>query len=231
MRIFLYLLLLTILSPISRAEQRISIAYGDHNSPPYVIYDNNKRVVGGHFLELAKFLSEELNVDYRMVFTPRTRLLELLKSGHIDLYCNLNKKWVDEPSEFDWYPGLFEDTNILYTNLDKFKDIKKLSEVKETIGTITGFSYHPQFEKLISRVGRYDIKSHENLIKFLGLKRVGLIIMSKNIAENYMIKHKVNLSPVSSFRDSFLYQCIVSKKLQLDKNKLFKALDKFKSKM
>ena len=164
-----------------------------------------------------------------MVHTPRSRLEELIKNGSIGLYCNSNKAWVSDADEFYWFESIFEDENVVYAISPKHKSIEKFDQIETPLGAIKGFSYHPEIEKTFKNVGRYNLKSHDNLIQFLERKRIEFIISSKNVLEYYFRKKEVKAFPVTSFRDKFTYDCVVSKKININKNKLFKSLEKFKA--
>ncbi|ATH07905.1 hypothetical protein BIY24_08065 [Halobacteriovorax marinus] len=225
----LFALLLLFSMPLAKSEE-LHFAYGDHNSPPYIIVDRNKEATGGLLLDLAKFISKELGLKYTMVHTPRIRLEELLKKGDVDIYCNSNKSWVSNPDEFYWSEGIFDDANLLYTLTKEHSRIESTEEIVSKIGTIKGFSYHPEIEKLIDRVGRHDLKSHEKLLRFLQLGRVEIIVSSERVLKYYFKSLNTPFYSVSRFRDEFSYACIISKKAKVNINLLLASLKKFKSK-
>ena len=222
------LISILLLTSVSASETEIFFAYGDHNSPPYIELSSEGKVLGGLLYDLAKFVSHDLGLKLKMVHAPRSRLEELVKNGSIHLYCNSNKNWVSNANLYYWYEGVFEDENRVYALSPKHKYINSLDKIKTTLGAIKGFAYHPELENVFRDVGRYNLRSHENLIKFLELKRIDFIISSKNVLEYYFKKKKVRPFPVTNFRSSFSYDCIISKKITIDKEDLFKSIQKFK---
>ncbi|WP_290730736.1 transporter substrate-binding domain-containing protein [Halobacteriovorax sp. JY17] len=224
-----YLIILSILLiNFSASATVINFGYGVHNSSPYILTDKESNATGGLLYELAEFVGKEMGVGFKMINTPRTRLEDLVRSGTIDIYCNSNRNWIDGAEDFYWYSGIFVDENLLYTFSEDLRKIKDLQDIKVKVGTINGFSYHPRIEKLLKRVGRNELKSHEKLLRFLELDRGEIIYGSKKIIESQYIGKTRKIYPVTDFRDRLKYDCIISKKIKFNKDKLFKALEKYK---
>lgn len=224
-------ILITLFISFSIFAKDIRFAYGEHNSPPYMFIDNDNNFMGGILYDLAGEVSKEMGVGFEMIKTPRTRLLDLLKSGYVDLYCSSNRKWVKNSEDYYWFDDIFSDENKLYSLRKQYKTLKNLDDIKVKLGTIKGFKYHPKFTALIDRVGRHDLNGHKTLIDFMFLNRIEVILGSKNIVEHYLNKRNIDFYTIGGFVDKFKYGCIISKKIKFNKDKLFRALDKFKKKM
>ncbi len=226
---FLFIFYLFLIN-FSVSAREINFGYGVHNSSPYVLIDEESNAIGGLIYELAEFVGKEMGVEFKMINTPRTRLEDQVRSGTIDIYCNSNRDWIDDAENFYWFRGIFADENLLYTFSEDLRKIKELQDIKVKVGTIKGFSYHPRIEKLLARVGRNELKSYEKLLRFLELDRGEIIYGSKEIIESQYIGKTRKIYPVTDFRDRFKYDCIISKKIKFNKDKLFKALEKYKLK-
>lgn len=135
---------------INVSAKEIHFAYGDYNTAPYIISNNKGEVTGGILFDIAKFTSSQLNMAFRMVNTPRTRVIDMLEKGHIDIYCNFKKEWSHHQENFDWFSDISEDQNQIYTHVsNKTADIRELNDINTPIGTISGFVYLPEIEALV----------------------------------------------------------------------------------
>lgn len=176
------LMLFTLLS-----GDTLNIAFGSHNTAPFVFLDSTAAVSGGIFEDIAIALCERTGMDYKFVNIPRKRLEEKMISGEVDLYFKMNPRWATDSTLFIWSEPLFWEQDILLSRRDRpFQMSDSLSGI--TIGTILGF-YYPSLEEIFDsgELVRKDAHSLHSNIGKLELERIDALVDSE-ILIRYQLK-------------------------------------------
>ena len=88
----------------------ITVSFGQHDSAPYAITEGEK-LVGGIIKDLMDALADELKIKVVYKRIPRTRTVNYLLTGSIDVMPISNPQWVVESEKLFWSIPLFEELN------------------------------------------------------------------------------------------------------------------------
>ncbi len=213
--LFFYISIYVLVSHLTSEACAAHIKFGiDASNTAPLLYQfddpNFPLATGGFIYEVTVAIAEDLNQDYSVLPLPRSKMIQDLKEGNLDLVCHNSPEW-DPASkdEFLW-------SNPLYT----YSDVLVGKKV-----------FYPELEEKFKNkvLQRDDSASVTEGLKKLLDDRLDHIVMSE-IEFNF---HKITypqLQKSSVTLDKSEVQCSLSKKSSVSLKKLNKAIANLKSK-
>lgn len=230
---FNLLLLLSFLSVhLSAFSNELIVGYGKFNAEPYTIIKDGK-LVSGIIKNIMDRVGEELGIKIQYVEVPRVRYPNLLKKGsvHIDLISN--RKWLKKPQDYHWSLPIFKEKDIIVLNKKNTFPISKAADLSgKKLGTILGYKYTKQTEKLIAKkfITRVDVYSVNNSLEMLKRLRVDAVLDSDILVKHYIKKHNLHdILLISDWVESeHFIEAALSKKAPITLSTFNKVLKKLK---
>lgn len=158
--------------------------------PPYEYLKDNTPV--GMDVELLQLAASKVKIDFKIIFLPWARALEMVKSGTADGIFSLMKN--EERSHFLLYPEtyLYIASSSLFVRKNFSQKIEKIKDLKgKRVGVVYGNSYGEEFDKA-SYIVKESVVDHETLIKKLIGKREDMIITTKEVGYYLARKYGAN---------------------------------------
>lgn len=158
-----------------------------------------------------------------MINVPRKRILGFIRKGDAHLYCSFNPQWTQNPELFYWSEDLFEDSNYIIESEDLSPNTEAM------VGAISKFVYSKNINTVISKYGRHDFKSYEQLFRFYDENRIERIVSSDLIYRAHKKSFKNITSKIlkESVSPHKIY-CVISKRIPLKISAIKKAIQNLK---
>lgn len=171
-------------------QKVINIPFYDSHRPPLIYVGEN---YAGIHAEIFMKVLTGAGIKFNFQPTPHKRRRLLFEAGEVTVDCCSNPEWRQRPKESELQ--LFSDAidvsadHYIFNESKQF-DIKSYSDLKSNVvGLIRGFSYSgsENFGHIV------NIKTEEQLLEMLNLKRIDVAIVNKQVAEYYIKKKQLNL--------------------------------------
>lgn len=172
-------------------QKVIDIPFYDSNRPPLIYVGEH---YSGIYAEIFKAVLTRAGLSFNFQPTPNSRRRLLFEEGEVIIDCCANPEWRQRPLEKKYQ--LFtlpidESADHYIFNRAKQLDVNAYSDLKaHVVGVIRGFSYSGS--ELFGHT--VEVKTEEQLLEMVNLKRVDLAIMNKHVAEYYIKKKQLNLA-------------------------------------
>jgi len=156
---------------------RLRAIVSDTNAPPYGIFNQEGRLVGGIAKDMLDSLAKRLGLEVDYFDLPRPRVEQWLQNGDADIACFLNPDWVSEPDKLNWSPVLFTTQQVIVRRKASPPILQPENLYGLRVGTIRGFVY-PELTALFTegRVIRDDAQSFDSNLERLARGRLDAVM-------------------------------------------------------
>jgi len=225
--------LLLFLNSNAALANTLTVGFGQNNSAPYAIIEDDK-LVGGIIKDLMDALTVELSIKVVYKSIPRMRTTDFLLAGDIDVMPISNPMWMKKSHQFLWSIPLFEELNLFVVSKGDSFEIKEFSDLDgKKLGTIRGYSY-PELTTKFNRneIFRLDVENLEQNFKKLRVGRIDALIDSDILIRHYLSQYSGNNKFVlaSKVASTHFVQSAFSPHISIDIEHINNAFRKMKSK-
>lgn len=196
------------------AIEKITFSYGDVNTPPQVIMNQDDEITSGIQYDLAITLSNISGFQIEFLKTPRARLEQQLLDRFVDVNCASNPKWLVNDSLI-WSESLYDNPDILVNNIN-ITTLEQLSQFlnhtskSNLIGTVLGYRY-PKLEPFFVNGTLKRVDSLSPLISYQRFQRGDFPFFVIASTEASLIERSAPVAAVTLESNSL--HCVFSPKL------------------
>lgn len=158
--------------------------FGPADGMPYVeVRDQQLR--GGFTKLLGERVGQALGLQVRFVEVPNNRLEPFLAQNRIQVICNANPNWMEQPGRWHWSAPLYEEEDMLLQHQQQ-PPIASLADLRDrTLGTSLGFVYSAELMAAFADgwIRRQDVRDLPTRMHMLAHQRLdALIDMHRTLA-------------------------------------------------
>lgn len=175
--------LLLCCNTLARAEELLW-GFGPIDGMPYVEV-REQQLVGGFTKLLGERVGQTLGLRVRFVEVPNNRLESFLAKGRIQLICNTNPEWLEQPARWHWSEPLYEEQDMLLQHRQQPPLVSLDSLHGKSLGTSLGFVYSAELMAAFAdgSVRRKDVRDLDTRLHMLSHQRLdALIDMRRSLA-------------------------------------------------
>lgn len=231
--IVLSLILMSFSAWAAHNSKAIQFGYGDHTTPPFVFHNDDGVLTDGITFKLGNMLGTQLARSVNFIGIPRTRMVQLLIEGDIDLYCFIKSEWVSGSDRFLWSDSLLTETSVFLIHRKQGFSLISYDDLRQKhIGTIRGFKYSTPLMEMFKHQDAFRDDSTTLMQNFDRLKyrRIDTLLGS-DILLRFILKTNPKRYPfkLSGFSDSTDQTgCVISPTNYQQGVELIHALEKIK---
>lgn len=213
----------------------LTVGVTENDAAPSLVFLRTPQLqlTGGLWKDLLDEVGRRLGREVRYLPLARKRLGSYLQSGDIDLACNSNPAWWDEPRLFYWSLPLGEQIERFVTPAHTRQRITDLSQLNGMrIGTIIGYHYPRLDDAFANGAQRIDQQQGNLQLRAVATNVVDIAVIDE-LSYAWWQKHnstearQVTLQPLVLSRQPL--SCALSRRssLTLDSlNQVISAMDK-----
>lgn len=226
----LIIILITLTTFGATAIEKITFSYGEVNTPPQVIVNQDDEITSGIQYDLAMAISDSTGLHIEFLKTPRARLEQQLLERFVDLNCASNPKWLINDSLI-WSESLYDNPDMLINNIgiisiEQLSQFLTNSNEPTLIGTVLGYRY-PKLEPFFLKGKLKRIDSLSPLISYQRFRRGDFPFFVIANTEASLVEKSENISAIVLENNEL--HCVFSPELPTDVlTKLQKAIHTLK---
>lgn len=154
------LLLLPVAALATPPNSVILWGFSPADPAPYVItHSDNNLAVNSLTHRIGSMVAAELGNDVEFIPAPNNRIEDYLQKQRIELLCNTQPDWHDNPDEYLWTQPLYTDADVVVSLAHTLpEDLDDLDG--KVLGTSLGYQYANALTRAFNdqRINRHDVR-------------------------------------------------------------------------